>query len=524
MAKLIDSVKALGEKITGEKINGDTLFDAVKDAGEKMTGKEIEGKELNDLIAETAKEYQGGGGTVVVDELPETGEANTIYELHEQVEPAYNWVAMITYQMQNDNVDANNVFIFDTYEQMVNKINSLRTRTMQISNFGCYVRNEDKLYFYEMGEAEGTWNVQECKKVSNYKFEVFTGNFVCVLRSYEGLDESDNKYYGTLYDGTKIELVCHSETSSGTMGFILHQATFEIMEAFTAGASIIPVTVLPTAEEAVANYLDDLIAGNGQLNIDLGGQIKNNSSNTHIYHWNENNFYEYAESDPEPVYTGPLEWYDFDEPIYLEMPYQKLLDGAVYDWLFQPEQGGEKVSYWVYTSNKWVNMNDIGGPSPIIKEGTKIIFNLQSFALNLNQTTVTKFAFAPYNEITMWDRPSGGYISCGHYFDFSNWDYNKRIGIDLEVNGAQNQIIAYLSASESNYWRFNQPVVIYEGDVSGLTDTSTILDHLPSELTFVLSEDDFVSSMGGYIDLFNTPTTVVYNNDRGEEISVKVEY
>ena len=61
MAELIKSVKALGEAITGEKIEGDTLFEAVKDAGEKMTGKELEGKELNDIIAETAEEYEGGG-------------------------------------------------------------------------------------------------------------------------------------------------------------------------------------------------------------------------------------------------------------------------------------------------------------------------------------------------------------------------------------------------------------------------------------------------------------------------------
>lgn len=66
MAELIKSVKALGEAITGEKIEGDTLFAAVKDAGEKMTGKELEGKELNDIIAETADAYEGGGGTEVI--------------------------------------------------------------------------------------------------------------------------------------------------------------------------------------------------------------------------------------------------------------------------------------------------------------------------------------------------------------------------------------------------------------------------------------------------------------------------
>ncbi len=66
MAELIKSVKALGEAITGEKIEGDTLFEAVKDAGEKMTGKELEGKELNDIIAETADAYEGGGAYITL--------------------------------------------------------------------------------------------------------------------------------------------------------------------------------------------------------------------------------------------------------------------------------------------------------------------------------------------------------------------------------------------------------------------------------------------------------------------------
>lgn len=76
MAELIKSVKALGEAITGEKIEGDTLFAAVKDAGEKMTGKELEGKELNDIIAETADAYEGGGSSLI--EVP----ANSIITLN----------------------------------------------------------------------------------------------------------------------------------------------------------------------------------------------------------------------------------------------------------------------------------------------------------------------------------------------------------------------------------------------------------------------------------------------------------
>lgn len=81
MAKLLDSVKAFGEKATGEKIEGNTLFEAMKDMGEKMTGKEITGKNLVEVLDETTEEYQGGGGVVKVDELPENPEPLTIYEI-----------------------------------------------------------------------------------------------------------------------------------------------------------------------------------------------------------------------------------------------------------------------------------------------------------------------------------------------------------------------------------------------------------------------------------------------------------
>ena len=66
MAELLNSIKAFGEKTTGEKIEGDTLFETMKDMGEKMTGKEIKGKNLIDVIDETTEGYEGGGGTKVV--------------------------------------------------------------------------------------------------------------------------------------------------------------------------------------------------------------------------------------------------------------------------------------------------------------------------------------------------------------------------------------------------------------------------------------------------------------------------
>lgn len=375
MAKLLDSVKALGEKITGEKINGDTLFDAVKDAGEKMTGKEIEGKELNDVIAETAKEYQGGGGTVVVDELPETGEANTIYELHEQVEPAYNWVAeiddIIDHGGFNPVQDDGYLLVLETYEDMLAKVNENVYDGNQ--SVYIYLRTEDRLFEYWLNKDAGEHMYREWNKVSDYTFSLKEGTLY-VLKSIRvdfGTPEhplEDPMYWGTLYNGTEFLL---DQYSGNDKAFILRQATFDAMNEFIAtGYNVYQVSALPTAEEAVENYLNELITTDGFIAVGIDGVVKSNSNDNEIYHWGWKkahpepiyNFWQYVEGADEPVYTGPLEWRDISLPVYSEIPYQDIFDGDLEDWIFKPEQGGEKVSYWIYANNTWTNTEDIGKP------------------------------------------------------------------------------------------------------------------------------------------------------------------
>lgn len=70
MANLINSLKAFGEKITGEEIEGETLIDSMKDMGKKMTGKEIEGNSLLAIIDETTEGYEGGDGGASMIEVP----------------------------------------------------------------------------------------------------------------------------------------------------------------------------------------------------------------------------------------------------------------------------------------------------------------------------------------------------------------------------------------------------------------------------------------------------------------------
>ena len=369
MAKLLDSVKALGEKITGEKINGDTLFAAVKDAGEKMTGKEIEGKELNDLIAETAKEYQGGGGTVVVDELPETGEEHTIYELHEQVEPAYNWVAYTPFVLEDDGFSismvAGKTFIFDTYEQMTGVFENITQPEEPSMFYFSYIRNEDKLY--TMQPNGENWSFEERGKLSAYTFgrpDREVGN-IYILKSYEGYDEATDKYYGTLYNDTKVELFHNQDVC-----FILTQVVdYGQMDfAFLLNKyNPHPVTQLPTAQEAVENYLDDLIAGNGSMAVEIDGQLKGCMGKNRNYHWANDpdigapNFYTRGEAPV--VYTGELEWKVIpSEAVFDTIPYQGIIDEETGGWEFHPSKGGEKVSYWIYANNTWTNTEDIGKP------------------------------------------------------------------------------------------------------------------------------------------------------------------
>lgn len=64
------------------------FIDSVKALGEKMTGKEIEGTKLIDVIDETAENYQGGtgSGSEIVDALPAQGKEGNTYLLRKKDE------------------------------------------------------------------------------------------------------------------------------------------------------------------------------------------------------------------------------------------------------------------------------------------------------------------------------------------------------------------------------------------------------------------------------------------------------
>lgn len=330
MAKLIDSVKALGEAITGEKINGDTLFDAVKDAGEKMTGKEIEGKELNDVIVETAKEYQGGGGTKVVTELPQVGEPHIIYELRENkvIKPV---VVMIDQQMIDDKLmyeDTDYFFAFTTTEEMTNTFNSIPPREGYDGDIYLnYITSEDKLIGAEY--VKGAWRFTEATKVSDCKFDVSEifeledEEYVVILKEYftAPIEEWETFATGTLWNGKT-----YTFNERNVSGIILGTPTVGVMTQTECGENL-------------------------------------------------------KELPPDTP----------SDEVFETIPYEKIINYQLPNnhWYFTPK-GGEvtEISYWIYTNDEWVNIDETGNfntitiPIRSIDHSTLIPLNKVHFYLD----------------------------------------------------------------------------------------------------------------------------------------------
>ena len=121
MANLINSIKAFGEKVTGEKIEGITLIDSMKDMGKKMTGKEIEGNSLLAIIDETTEGYEGGGS------------GGGSYEIR-AVNLSYGHRAVINWQPLIDYLEANGINTSLTLNELHDALGHPITILMGTSN------------------------------------------------------------------------------------------------------------------------------------------------------------------------------------------------------------------------------------------------------------------------------------------------------------------------------------------------------------------------------------------------------
>lgn len=362
------------------------------------------------VISKTAG-ISGGSGTKVVTELPDVGEEHIVYELRESKPASYNWVAMCTQEMYDDGCAwANNagIALFDTYDQMMNTLNGIDSGANHYEGY-CYLRTEDRLYKFYVEHS--SWTFTEQEKITNYKFNMLdTNGEMNVIKSYEGYDETTNKFYGTLLDNTRVELGYDGQNTY--YAFIPHQATYDFMDRFTCNGqfNFNPVTQLPTAQEAVANYFDELVENEGWIAVKIEGQLKWNSDITDNYSWVQEleNFYQPWEEGAEPteIYTGELEWEDVSSPTFDTIPYQEIIKMEISDWLFKPWTGGDKVSYWYYTEGEWVNMDEVQPDLtriPVtyenyISEDNK--FDITQFTVMVNGTSYTPIKYAEWENNT----------------------------------------------------------------------------------------------------------------------------
>ena len=147
MANLINSIKAFGEKVTGEKIEGTTLIDSMKDMGKKMTGKEIEGNSLLAIIDETTEGYEGGGSKG----------GNIVMYGPEEASYRVNWQSVVDFMQNTLKIDVNT--------------KAARSQGILVPLFMCSYPHED-----EPWKTEATVNLQiyvPNNKLNEYKNNIY---------------------------------------------------------------------------------------------------------------------------------------------------------------------------------------------------------------------------------------------------------------------------------------------------------------------------------------------------------------
>ena len=138
-----------------------------------------------------------------------------------------------------------------------------------------------------------------------------------------------------------------------------------------------------------------------------------------------------------------------------------------------------------------------GGSNPLeVVTGRKLTVDLSSEVLDIIS-----------EDIEYTSNDNGTDIAIGVYYDAdshgqydfarnrvykSGYDDETAIRVLLFPNEQNNQLLMSFIGRSAYYMTLNQPIVVYEGDVTGLSDTSSILDQLPT-ITVTLNEDDFTN-------------------------------
>ena len=245
-----------------------------------------------------------GGGTKVVNELPQVGEEHIIYELQEK-KKIPSLIPIANQQMANDGVFnefALFIFVFDTSEDMTNTFTSVVPEG-NIHFYINYIIKEDKLIMSVYGDAD--WQFIEATRISDYKFDLSNGSetehmYIVMLKEYLGKSSEEGeavKYVGKLLNDKLYTF------EPNTFGVLLGSPTSGIM-------------VL-------------------------------------------NSRYEVAEMPVEVPEEYTFEYIPYEKIIKNQLV--ELTEGMNVLWAFKPNGTGEVTvsSYWIYTNETWFNADEI---------------------------------------------------------------------------------------------------------------------------------------------------------------------
>lgn len=351
---------------------------------------------FDESAREVYSEVYGGGGTIVVTELPEVGDEHTIYELQETSKASYGWVFSSRLRF-NGSLTRNYFYlVFDTYEQMTSTINAIKIgeHTKNIEYFA-YLRNENKLYCFQVErpvDVNPYWSFEEKPKAeefsgTDYAFQVSNNQVFYILKEFVG-NEKDSPSVGYEYSFLTVDNKEVYINANDTLGFVLKDIispNYVPTDGFLTTEADIISNKLLNSVELETNHYNSLRATYGRVtcyNTSNNKYYMLNDSPNYYWHINyddrDGGYFAQPEEEPTdtpPHYVGELDWQElpiFDTvPKFNDIPYSDIInypDGdSIMSWVFQPKKDGEITStYWVYSNNEWINIDDIKNPTDYI--------------------------------------------------------------------------------------------------------------------------------------------------------------
>lgn len=314
----------------------------------------------------------GGGGTVVVTELPEVGEEHTVYELHQEMPADFPWLLT--------EIDRTGIYPMPDYPFIVVETEEQVTQEYlafpdDYSGVIVFVKNTNNVYVCHIEHLEDddsfVKNIVLPKEHSLY-------NNIAILKDFDyhvtdtSKGQEPTRKPAIILDGTGHFLdgtVFNYDDRSNVVPLVLTEAKNPIVLSDKLIGSgnykdINNTSELPTAKQAVDGNMCD-IDGNVIYPVFINTQNKlgyENETRTDTYSWNSE-FQYFVDLEVEDVpenpahYYGPLEWTTYPISVVNKIDLS-LLDIA--ELVFNPQPAHTEISYWIYTGEEWVNMDEIG--------------------------------------------------------------------------------------------------------------------------------------------------------------------